>query len=116
MAGRLASGIIGAIITVILLLIPGINILAPLIGGFIAGLLAGGAGRGAQAGFLAGVLAAVPVPALIGLMGTVVLPLNPHIGVVGIGASLVIFIVASILLGVPAAIAGLIGGALKGER
>lgn len=116
MAGRLASGIIGAIITVILLLIPGINILAPLIGGFVAGLLAGGAGRGAQAGFLAGIIAALPVPALVGFMGTVMLPLNPHMGMVGIGASLVIFIIASIVLGVPAAIAGLIGGALKGEH
>jgi hypothetical protein len=74
MARVLAGALIGVICTIIFYFIPGVNVIAPLLGGFLAGYYAdGGFGGGLKTGILMTVFMVIPGILLGGILGSLLI-------------------------------------------
>lgn len=72
MARSIAGALIGMFCTFIFYFIPGVNIIAPLLGGLLAGYYAdGGFGGGLQTGVLMTILMLIPGILLGGVLGSI---------------------------------------------
>ncbi len=72
MARSIAGALIGMVCTFIFYFIPGVNIIAPLLGGLLAGYYAdGGFGGGLQTGVLMTILMIIPGILLGGVLGSI---------------------------------------------
>lgn len=79
------------------------------VGGFVAGYMVSGVGRGAVHGGLATVVGALAVLVLLVLVGILFVGLVPAIG------GSIVALVALFVMAIPGAIAGALGGWIKGR-
>ena len=81
-----------------------------LVGGFVAGYLVSGVGRGAVHGGLATIVGALAVVAILLLVGIL------FVGLIPVFVGTTVAVIALFAMAIPGAIAGALGGWLKGRR
>lgn len=107
--------LIELVLSIVLVVVPGLGQLAAaLIGGFAAGYVAGGGlTSGFWHGLLAGSLGGILVAVIIGLFGSAVLGLGGGAGVAfGLGVAL-FAIAVFFIISIPSAVAGVVGSAVS---
>jgi hypothetical protein len=108
--------LIELVLSIVLVVVPGLGQLAAaLIGGFAAGYVAGGGlTSGFWHGLLAGALGGILVAVIIGLFGSAVLGLGGGGAGVAFGLGVTLFAIAVFfLISIPSAVAGIVGSAVS---